>query len=309
MFEETDISSIEGFRIGNAQDAAARTGVTVMICEGGASAGVDISGGGPASRETPLLSSNAAHNRIHAAVLSGGSAFGLSAADGVMRYLEERGIGYDTGFAKVPLVVQSSLYDLGTGSAAIRPDADMGYAACLDSERDELKGGALGAGTGATVGKVFGMERASRSGLGIAALKLGELKMGAVVAVNALGDIFDFETGEKLAGLKNESGNGFASCEEGLYELLQPRDLFTGNTTIGCILTNAEFGRAEMNRLAAMARNGYARAINPVGTLADGDSIYAMSFGRVKADLNVAGTLAARVMAMAIKNAVLSVKE
>ncbi len=301
---EIEIQAIEGFAIGNAQNETAQTGVTVILCENGASAGVDISGGGPASRETPLLSNYAAHNRIHAVVLSGGSAFGLAAGQGVMRYLEEHGIGYDTGYARVPLVVQSCLYDLGTGSASVRPDESMGYAACVDAARNEPQRGAVGAGMGATVGKIFGMERSSRSGLGIAAVQLGELKMGAVVALNALGDVFDFETGEKLAGLMNENGTGFASSEEALYTLQAPTDLFTGNTTIGCLLTNADFDRAQMNRLAAMARAGYARSINPVATLADGDSIYAMSCGSVSADLNVAGTLAARVIAMAVRDAV-----
>ncbi|MDO5111607.1 MAG: P1 family peptidase [Clostridia bacterium] len=297
------IEEIAGFQIGSAQDRAAMTGVTVILCKDGAQGGVDISGGGPASRETPLLGNYAAHNPVHAVVLSGGSAFGLAAADGVMRYLEEHGIGYDTGFAKVPLVVQSSLFDLGMGSAALRPDADMGYSACADAQKNAPVSGSVGAGTGASVGKIYGMERASKSGLGVYALRLGALEMGAVVAVNALGDVFDFETGEKLAGLRNEDGS-LGDSEAALYRLCVPTDLFTGNTTIGCLLTNAAFDRAQMNRLAAMARCGYARAINPVGTLADGDSIYALTTGIVQADLNVAGTLAARVLAAAIREAV-----
>ncbi len=305
MPQPMPLAAIEGFKTGNAQDYVAMTGVTVVLCEAGAQGGVDISGGGPASRETPLLGNYSAHQPIHAVVLSGGSAFGLSAAEGVMRYLEERGMGYDTGFARVPLVVQSCLFDLCMGSASIRPDAAMGYAACVNAQQNAPRSGSVGAGTGASVGKLCGMARASKCGLGVYALRLGALEMGAVVAVNALGDIFDFETGTQLAGLKNESGTGFASSEAALYRLSAPTDLFTGNTTVGCIVTNARFDRAQMNRLAAMARCGYARAICPVGTLADGDSIYALCSGSVEADLNVAGTLAARVMAAAIREAAL----
>ena len=301
-------ADITGFKTGSAQDYTAMTGVTVILCEAGAQGGVDISGGGPASRETTLLSNYSAHHPIHAVVLSGGSAFGLAASNGVARYLEERGVGYDTGFSKVPLVAQSCLFDLCVGSASIRPDADMGYTACVNAEQNTPCSGSVGAGTGATVGKLCGMSRASKSGLGIYAMRLGALEMGAIVAVNALGDIFDFESGQKLAGLKSESGAGFGDSELELYKLQAPTDLFTGNTTIGCLITNARFDRAQMNRLAARARCGDARAICPVGTLADGDSIYALTSGKVEADLNVAGTLAARVIAAAIREAVLHAK-
>ncbi len=304
MPKTIDIREISGFRIGSAQDRTAMTGVTAILCDGGAQAGVDISGGGPASRETPLLSCLSAKNAIHACVLSGGSAFGLAASDGVMRYLEERGVGYDTGYARVPLVVQSCLYDLGIGRADVRPDAAMGYAACVDAEANHPASGSVGAGCGATVGKLHGMQYASSSGLGVYAMQLGELKLGAVVAVNALGDIFDFDTGARLTGLRAVNGDD-ANSENALYELAAPTDLFTGNTTLGCIITNGDFDRAQLNKLASMARAGYARAICPVGTLADGDSIYALARGDVKADINVAGTLAARVIAAAIREAVL----
>ncbi len=296
--EYFDINEMKGFRIGSAQDPGAMTGVTVVIAENGAKGGVDVSGGGPASRETLLCMPLTADNPIDAVVLAGGSAFGLAAADGVMRYLEERGIGYDTGYAKVPLVVQSCIYDLGIGSATTRPDAAMGYAACLDSERRAQDSGAVGAGAGATVGKLNGMASAERSGLGLCAVRLDALEVGAVAIVNALGDVFDFETGEKLAGMKG------ARCEEALYRLAAPTDLFTGNTTVSCVVTNARLSKADCSKVAAMARAAYARCISPVGTMADGDTIYALACGDVEADVNVVGTLAARALARAIRDAV-----
>ena len=290
-----DINEMKGFRIGSIEDAEAMTGVTVVIAERDAKGGVDISGGGPASRETPLCMPLTADNPINAVVLSGGSAFGLAAADGVMRYLEARGIGYETGYAKVPLVVQSSIYDLGIGAANVRPDADMGYAACVESEKRAQVCGAIGAGAGATVGKLGGMATAVRAGLGVAAARLGSLEVGAVVVVNALGDVFDFETGEPIAGMKG------ARAEDALYRRAAPTDLFTGNTTIACLIANARLSKADCSKVASMARAAYARCICPVGTMADGDTIYALAGGDVEADVNVVGTLAARVLSRAIR--------
>lgn len=301
---EIDITEIQGLRIGNAQDEEAKTGVTVLLFDKGARVGADISGGGPASRETPLTSPVTADNPVNAVVLSGGSAFGLAAGDGVMRYLEEHGIGYDTGYAKVPLVCQSCIYDLGCGRADIRPDAEMGYAACVDAERNRPAQGSVGGGTGAAVGKLCGMERSTKSGIGIHAVSLGKLQMAAVVVVNALGDIYDPDSGEKIAGLRSADGQGFSDTCRELYQLSQRTDLFSGNTTIGAVVTNGNFSKAEMNKIASMTRNAYARCIRPVGTMADGDTIYAASLGGAEADLNVAGTLAAEVMAQAIQKAV-----
>ena len=297
--------------IGNVQSDEAKTGVTVLLFDKkGAVVGVDISGGGPASRETPLTSPVTADNPINAIVLSGGSAYGLAAADGVMRCLEDHGIGFETGYARVPLVCQSCIYDLGYGSATVRPDSAMGYAACEKA----LAGGnpscgSVGAGTGATVGKICGMERAMKSGLGMYAVELGELRIAAVVVVNALGDIFDPCTGKKIAGLLMADGTSFGdSCEE-LWKMGRRENLFTGNTTIGAVFTNGKFNKAQMNKIASMTRNAYARCINPVGTMADGDSIYAASCGpRVTADVNMTGTLAAEVMAEAIQIAVKAAK-
>jgi len=303
---EIAITDMPEVSIGNVQSDEAKTGVTVLLFDKkGAVVGVDISGGGPASRETPLTSPVTADNPINAIVLSGGSAYGLAAADGVMRCLEDHGIGFETGYARVPLVCQSCIYDLGYGSATVRPDSAMGYAACEKA----LAGGnpscgSVGAGTGATVGKICGMERAMKSGLGMYAVELGELRMAAVVAVNALGDIFDPSTGKKIAGLLTADGTSFGdSCEE-LWKMGRRENLFTGNTTIGAVFTNGKFNKAQMNKIASMTRNAYARCINPVGTMADGDSIYAASAGDVEADLNVAGTLAAYVMERAIVAAI-----
>lgn len=302
---EIKATDIEGLRIGQAKSEKGKTGVTVLLFDQPATGGVDISGGGPASRETPLLSPLTANNPIHAVVLSGGSAYGLDAAAGVMRYLEEHGIGYDTRFAKVPLVCQSCIYDLGYGDPSIRPDAQMGYDACVDAEAaKEPKSGNEGAGCGATVGKLFGMECAEKSGLGIAALKVGELKMAAVVVVNAFGDIFDSTTGKMIAGLKSpDRTKELDTCAEFL-KIAKPTDFYKENTTIGAIVTNGRFAQDEANKIASMARCAYARNINPVGTMADGDTIYAVSMGNVRADINVAGTLAAKVMSLAIERAV-----
>ena len=306
---EISIKELTNLRIGHATDEKAKTGVTVLYFPNGARVGCDISGGGPASRETPLTSPVTADNPINAIVLSGGSAYGLAAADGVMRFLESQGIGYPTGPAVVPLVCQSCIYDLGYGSANVRPDADMGEEAsrhalaCTDSRT-----GNIGAGTGATVGKLYGMAQATKAGLGIAAVEVGPLQMAAVVVVNALGDIFNPKNGRKIAGLKTADRVGYLDTVEEMYRFLKPHDQFTGNTTIGAIITNAAFSKAEMNKIASMTRCAYARCINPVGTMADGDSIYAASTGQVSADINVVGTLAAEVMCEAIQNAIKSSK-
>lgn len=304
LVKEIQVTEIEGLRIGNAQDREAKTGVTVLLFDHGAKVGVDISGGGPASRETPLTMPVTADNPVNAVVLSGGSAYGLAAGDGVMRYLEEHGIGFETGFAKVPLVCQSCIYDLGIGRPDIRPDADMGYAACADAEKNHPVCGSAGGGTGATVGKLYGMGRSMKAGLGIHAVSVGKLQMAAVVVVNALGDIFDPKNGQKIAGLRSEDGSGFTDTCQEIYKISQRRDLFNGNTTIGAVVTNGRFSKAEMNKIASMTRNAYARCINPVGTMADGDTIYAASIGEVEADINMAGTLAAEVMAEAIQKAI-----
>lgn len=299
--KELRITDIEGIRIGQAEDAEAGSGCTVVICEKGASSGLDIRGGGPASREAGLLDPLADAKVIHAVVLSGGSAFGLDAAGGVLGYLEEHGIGFDVGVTRVPLVCQSALFDLTVGDLRVRPDRDMGYRACVASEQGNYRDGNFGAGTGATVGKFRGMDYCMKSGMGSYAVQVGDLKIGAIVAVNALGDIFDPHTGAQVAGLLNEDRTGFLSSAELMCakaDVVENR--FVENTTLGIIITNAYFDKAGMTKIAGMTHNGYARCINPVHTSADGDTIYAMSTGQVSADLDVVGTLAADVMSEAI---------
>ena len=308
---EIQFSELEGVQVGNAQSDAGKTGVTVLCFKDSAKTGVHISGGGPASRETPVLDPTKEDLGIHAIVLGGGSAYGLAAADGVMRCLEEHNIGFDTGFSLVPLVVQSDIFDLSYGNSKIRPDSAMGYKACLEA----LKGnkpisGSVGAGTGATVGKICGMQQSMKAGIGYYAMQVGELKVGAVVVVNALGDIYSTKNGKKIAGLLNKERTAFMDSASELYKLSTPQDLYSRtNTTIGAIITNGKFDKAQLTRIAAQATNAYARCINPVGTLADGDTIYASSCGKqVSADVNMVGTLAAEVMAKAIEDAVAASK-
>lgn len=307
--KEIQITEIENMKIGNAQNEQAGTGCTVLLFEKGAPAGLDVRGGGPASRESELLKPMAAAGAIHGILLSGGSAFGLDAAGGVMRYLEERGIGFDVGVTKVPLVCQSCLFDLGATDFKIRPDQAMGYEACVNAEGGNYRDGNVGAGTGCTVGKLHGMEYSMKSGIGSYAVQLGELKVGAIVAVNALGDVFDWRTGEKLAGMLDSEKTGFLDSEEELFKSFEAvENRFVENTTIGAVITNGRFDKARLGKIAGMAHDGYARAIRPVHTTADGDSIYAVSTGTVEADLDMVGALAARVMAEAIRRAVLSAK-
>ncbi len=300
--KEIKLTDIGNFNIGNAQDLENGTGVTVIISKEGMGAGIDIRGGGPASRETPLLNPLMHAETIHSLVLSGGSAFGLDASAGVMEYLEERNIGFDVGFTKVPLVLQSCIFDLGYKNFKIRPDKEMGYKACLDSENNIIKEGSFGAGTGAAVGKLYGMEQSQKSGLGVYAVQVGELKIGAIVAVNAFGDVFD-NKGNKIAGLKDKNGK-FLDFKEEMYKSIKPKNHFTDNTTIGAIITNAKFSKAMLCKVASMGQNGLARRISPVHTMSDGDSVYALSVGNLEADVNVVGTLACQVMEMAIERAV-----
>lgn len=305
MLKEISIRDFGGVSLGHAQNDAAKTGVTVIHFPGGAQVGSDISGGGPASREVHLTDPMTAGNPINAVVLSGGSAFGLAAADGVMRCLEEKGIGYNTGYALVPLVVQSCIFDLGYGSNSVRPDAAMGYEACLAALNgcDDAMGN-VGAGTGASVGKLCGMKQAQKAGLGIYAAQVGQLKIAAVVVVNALGDVFDSRNGEKIAGLMDPERKVFLDMEQLFTAFLAAPPAANANTTIGCVITNAKLDKAKLTKIASMTRNAYARSINPVGTLADGDSIYAASVGDVVSDVNVVGMLSARVMEEAIRRAV-----
>ena len=302
------ITDIKGIRIGQTENREGATGCTVFISENGMRAGIDVRGGGPASRDSQLLNPLMAAQFIHGIVLAGGSAFGLDAAGGVQAYLEEKGIGFDVGVTKVPLVVQSDIFDLTVGDMKARPDRNMGYeAARLAFEAPNYRDGNYGAGTGATVGKYCGMDTCMKTGIGSYAVRIGELEIGAVVILNALGDIYDHETGKKIAGLLNEDKKGFRDTLELMRQNTEVvENKFTGNTTVGIIMTNAGFEKAALCKIAGMAHNGYARSINPVHTSADGDSIYAVSLGDVRADQDLVGTMAARVMSEAIKSAVYS---
>ena len=301
--QEIGIMEVGGFRIGHAQNTEAATGCTVLLCDRMSPAGLDVRGGGPASRESQILSPVAQADSINAVRLSGGSAFGLDAAGGVQKYLEERGIGFDVGVTKVPLVSQSCLFDLVVGQMDVRPDAAMAYQACENASYDAPAQGNVGAGTGCSVGKYRGMERAMKSGFGTYAVQAGHLKVGALVAVNALGDIYDGAT--QIAGLLSEDKTALSNTLDELFQdVTIAGNLFSGNTTLGIVVTNAKLNKTQLTKVAGMTHNGFARAIRPVHTYADGDSIYALSTGDLPGDVNVVGAMAAYAMERAIVRAV-----
>ena len=305
LIKEISITEIEGILIGNAQDEKGATGCTAIICKEGASAGVDVRGAAPATRETDLLKSVNMVQQIHCVMLSGGSAFGLAAGNGAMEFLSERNIGFDTGVERVPIVCGASLFDLDMGEKR-HPDLEMGYEACRAAfDKDEIRQGNYGAGTGATVGKWFGAERMMKGGLGIYAAQVGSIKCAAVVAVNCLGDVYDTDTGKVIAGVMNEEKSEILSTDDFLLRTLEnPHNLFNGNTTIGCIITNAKLTKPECNKLASVTHNAYARAISPVHTSADGDSIFVMATGEIPVMADALGVLSVHVMEKAIANAV-----
>ena len=305
---EIPIAEFAPLRIGQTEDREAGTGCTVFLCEGGMRAGLDVRGGGPASRETMLLDPLTAAKEIHAVVLAGGSAFGLGAAGGVMTCLEERGVGLDVGVTHVPLVVQSDIFDLTVGSSHRRPDAAMGYAAAkLALEAPNYRDGNYGAGCGATVGKLGGMGTCMKTGIGSCALELEGLRVGAVVVLNALGDVFHWRTGRQLAGMLDPEKTGFRDSSLALEGSIQAgKNRFVENTTLGVIVTNGDLDKAALCKLAGMGHDGFARSIRPVHTSMDGDSIYALSVGRVPADPDALGTLAAEAVSEAVVRAVQS---
>lgn len=294
--KEIPITDLTSFQIGNAENQEAGTGCTVILALEGAVCGLDVRGGGPASKESQLLNPLMANDCVNAVVLTGGSAFGLDAASGVMRYLEERDIGFQTGYGVVPIVPASAIFDLGVGKSKIRPDAAMGYEACRNAPN--FQPGNHGAGCGASCGKVWGEKYCMKSGIGSACYQLGDLKVGAVVVANPLGNIVNPDTGEILAGMHEDAG--WIDAEQAL---LSTAALQAGkNTTIGAVITNAKFNKAELSKIAGMAHDGMARAIRPVHTMYDGDSIYALSHGEVFADINLVGVLAAKAFGCAIVN-------
>ena len=303
---EIPITAIQPLRIGQAEDAGAGTGCTVLIAEKGMAAGLDVRGGGPATRESQLLNPLMSAQAVHAVVLSGGSAYGLGAANGVMQYLEEKGYGYDTGYALVPLVVQADIYDLSVGSPKVRPDAAMGYRAAKRAFEDpNYRDGNHGAGCGATVGKIAGMKTCMKTGIGSYAVQTGELQVGAVAVVNALGDVFDWKTGRQIAGLLTEDRQALRSTSEYMKQSTAAvENKFTGNTTLAVIVTNARFGKTRLCKIAGMGHDGIARSVRPVHTSGDGDSVFALSVGQAEADQDLVGLLGAEVVSEAITRAV-----
>ncbi len=294
------LTAIDGIKVGHATDLTARTGCTVVLCPGGATAGVDVRGGAPGTRETEALRPGRFVQKAHAVLLTGGSAFGLDAAGGVVQYLEERDVGFPTGPARVPIVPAAVIFDLGTGDANARPDREMGHQACLNATDEPVAMGGIGAGTGATVGKAPGVAP-SPGGVGSACIRLESgLIVAAITVVNALGNVVDPMTGEILAGGKEN--DAFVDVTERLLDA----DLAPGtNTTIGVIATNAALSVAETNRVAEMAHDGMARAIHPAHTMFDGDTLFALATGtHTESRVNSVGILAAEVVAEAIVNAV-----
>jgi L-aminopeptidase/D-esterase-like protein len=304
------ITDVPGIRVGHAQDPKALTGVTVVLCERGAVAGMDQRGGAPGTRETDALRPMHLVQEVHAVVLAGGSAFGLDAASGVMRYLEERGVGFETPGGRVPIVPAAILYDLAIGDPRVRPDAAMGYAACQAATDGPVPEGNVGAGTGATVGKILGMSYAMKGGIGTAALEIGGgIRIGALVAVNALGDVVDPHTGKILAGARRPDGAGFADTMAVLEALagqisLSFRRRVPESTVIGVVATNAALTKEEANKVAQMSHNGLARAIRPAHTMVDGDTLFALATGEKEVDVSIVGAFAAEVVAEAIVRAI-----
>jgi len=310
------LTDIPGIEVGHATNLDALTGCTVVLCRKGAVGGVDVRGGAPGTRETDLLSPLNLVEKVHAVLLAGGSAFGLDAATGVMRYLEEQGIGFEAGATKVPIVPAAILFDLGLGSASVRPDAEMGHRAATSASADMREQGNVGAGTGASVGKIFGMKSAMKSGLGSASLDAGGgVRVGALVAVNAFGDVFDPKTGEVIAGARSTQLGPLHLGAQGYFaNTLETMRTFAGrtvlgfatksNTVIGVVATNARLDKAQAAKVAQMAHDGLARAIRPAHTMLDGDTIFALSTGNKDADVTTVGAFAAEVMAEAILRAV-----
>ena len=294
------LTAIKGIKVGHATDSSARTGCTVILCPAGATAGVDVRGAAPGTRETDALRSGRLVQKAHAVLLTGGSAFGLDAAGGVVQYLEAHNVGFPAGPVRVPIVPAAVIFDLGVGDASVRPNREMGYQACLNATDEPVAMGAVGAGTGATVGKAPGV-KPSPGGVGSACVRLDSgLVVAAIVVVNALGNVVHPENGEILAGGK-ENG-GFVDITDRLLDA----DIVQGtNTTIGVVATNATLISAEVNRVAEMAHDGMARAVRPAHTMFDGDTLFALATGaHTGSSVNTVGILAAEVVAKAIVNAV-----
>lgn len=315
---DQSITDIEGIKVGHAQDLDALTGCTVILCEEGAVGGVSQRGGAPGTRETDLLRPMHLIEKIHAVVLSGGSAYGLESSGGVMQYLEEKKIGVNTGAAVVPIVPSAILFDLGVGDASVRPGKEMGYQACKNASFDKPNEGNYGAGTGATVGKIFGMSRAMKSGIGTSSRKFGRnVFLAAIVAVNAFGDIVDYKDRKIIAGVRGLEKSPVTIGEKGFFAntlSIMKTTIGKGilslaiksNTVIGVIATNASLNKEEANILAESAANGIALSVQPAFTMLDGDTVFAMATGKRKIDANILYSFAPFIFADAILSAVKS---
>ncbi|MBP0443484.1 P1 family peptidase [Roseomonas sp. SSH11] len=297
------ITDVPGIRVGHFTETRRPTGCTVVLAEEGATAGVDVRGAAPGTRETDLLDPANLVDKVHAVLLSGGSAFGLDAAGGVMRWLEERGIGFQAGPACVPIVPAAVLFDLSLGDHRIRPDAAAGYAACEAASAMPPAMGSVGAGTGATVGKLFGQERAMKGGIGTASMRIGGITLGAIVAVNAVGDVLDPDTGEIVAGARDPEGRRPIGAMAGVLRGELPPRMQPGMaTTIGVVATDAVLTKAQCRRLAGAAHDGLARSIDPIHTLHDGDTLFALATGRsgVPGNMMALGAIVPHVVAAAV---------
>lgn len=298
------ITDVTGIKVGHAADVHAVTGCTVILCEQGAVGGVDVRGSAPGTRETDVLRPMNLVERVHGVLLTGGSAFGLAAADGVMRFLDERGVGFDVTVAKVPLVAAAVVFDLMIGSATVRPTAEMGYAAARAASGGSVEEGSVGAGTGATVGKLMGPLSAMKGGVGTWAVGLpGGVVVGALVVVNAYGDVLDDRTGQILAGARDRATGRFLNMAQALIGGHRSPGFGT-NTTLVVVATNAGLTKEQANKLAQLGHDGLARVISPVHTMYDGDTVFALSTGDAKADMIPLGVAAVEVVAEAVKRAV-----
>jgi L-aminopeptidase/D-esterase-like protein len=300
------ITDVAGIEVGHFTDTRRPTGCTVVIAREGAVGGVDVRGAAPGTRETDLLAPTTLVDRVHGILLAGGSAWGLDAATGVVQWLEQQGVGFPVGTARLPLVPGAVLFDLMVGDASIRPDAAAGYRACELASTKAPAEGNVGAGTGAAIGKVFGIERAMKGGIGTASVTVEGITVGALIACNALGDVIDPDTGEVIAGARTRNGKSLVDTRRALLRGEPPKPLLAGtNTTIGVIATDAVITKVQASRLATMGHDGLARSINPVHTMSDGDTLFVLGTGRAGKSLGmmVLGTMAAEAVAIAVARA------
>lgn len=298
-----NILDVKGIKVGQVEDKEGLTGCTVIICEDGGVCGVDVRGSAPGTRETDLLDPINMVQKVHAIVLSGGSAFGLESTCGVSRYLEEKGIGFDVGVAKVPIVTGAVLFDLGVGDPKCRPNIEMGYKACQIANNIELKQGNYGAGCGATVGKIRGSEFCTKGGIGSYSIKLDNgLVVSSIIAVNAFGDVY--ENGQVIAGVLNDDKTDFLNTYDLMKKGVNKGGFNIDNTTIGAVVTNAKLSKAECKKISQMAHNGFAKSIFPIHTPHDGDTIFTLATGEVETDITLLGSIASEVVEKSVINAI-----